>query len=604
MPQSYTIYMERLLGLLQPRFVMQDPSLLASSEKDYAYCLRRFKGEGIRFLTVTLPELRKAVDLSFKTGKFECPKSFAVAKGKAFPSFLSSHFCEIYDDDGLLSPIPDIERIAHVRQVLEAFYKLQVPYSPATEAETLENFVMNENRVRMFLNDEAMWEKPHNALINGASLLCRRVFRGFDPRDIIPRNGPGKLATGEMGDDKWQTTTIVNQIHRKFPYWKFNYHSPGMLVDLKDEYARLPRVESQRSQVKLVPKDSRGPRIITMEPHGYMWIQQGLGSKMARHLERRSALTRGHINFTDQTVNQSIALNSSLSGEWATLDLKDASDLLSDQLVKLIFRLKPEICESLFAVRTAETVLPDGQVIRLKKFAGMGSAICFPVESFCFWAICVSALTLELGINLYEASRFVYVYGDDIICPTELAETVIVALESVGLKVNTSKSYYSGTFRESCGVDAYLGKDVTPIRFKKLFPADRSDGEAFAAWCAYGNALYRKGYHSLANTIFKDLGKVFGKVPYGRSTSSYPCRIVDDPAEAEALNKANKIRWRVGGRYQRMEFKVKRLAPLGKPTTLDGWARLTRNLVAGTGDEPSIVVLPHMVKIVRGWTAV
>jgi hypothetical protein len=488
---------------------------------------------------------------------------------------------------------------------LEAFYKLEVPYSRSTEERTLENFVNNEARVRTFLNDEGRWSTPQALeLLSGAALLCRYVFEDFDPDDIIPRHGPGSLASGEIGEEKWKFSTIYEDLHKVYPYYRTWYHSSGMLFDLFDEYALgLKSLKTGTSKVTLVPKDSRGPRIITMEPLEYMWHQQGLGRKMMWWLENHS-LTRGHINFTDQSVNQYLAQISSLSNEWATLDMKDASDLLSVDAVKLVFRSRKSLLKSLLVLRTPDTVFPNGEGMRLKKFAGMGSALCFPVESFIFWAICVSEVARQLNIGLRDATQFCYVFGDDIIVPTDLAEDVIVALESVGLMVNRSKSYITGPFRESCGVDAFLSVNVTPTRFKKLFPETSTDGTALAAWCSYANTFARKGYTLLANTIFTDLEKVFGKIPYGVSTSPYPCRIVDDPFLAEDLNQAARFRMRVSEDYHRKEFKVLFLVPVDQPSTLDGWARLTRNLLIGPGDEPSRFVLPKTVKIVKGWRAV
>jgi len=59
----------------------------------------------------------------------------------------------------------------------------------------------------------------------------------------------------------------------------------------------------------------------------------------------------------------------------------------------------------------------------------MGSATTFPIEAFCFWAIAASCIAEKRGMDLREATALVYVYGDDIIVPTDLAEDVMAALE-------------------------------------------------------------------------------------------------------------------------------------------------------------------------------
>lgn len=606
MHHSYSTYVDRFKGLLRPRFVASDPLLSLSSEKDYEYVSNSFKREGIRFLTSTLPELRKAIDLSFETGHLVTPIAFRKKKGSQLPLFLFSHFERIYELDGSFRTTPHIGRLKHVRQVLEAFYKLEVPYSKALQGETVQRFVNNERYITSYLSDSgALFGSPSaRELVSGAALLCRYVFDGFDPKDILPGNGPGRLATGELGDEKWLHTVRVAEIDQEYPAWKYTYHTPNMLVDLKDEYKNLKRMPFGTSKVKLVPKDSRGPRIITMEPHSYMWIQQGLRARLYDWLENRCSLTKGRVNFTDQSVNQWLAQSSSLNGEWATLDMKDASDLLSVELVKQVFRLKPRMLRCLLAARTHETLLPNGVSMGLKKFAGMGSATTFPIEAFSFWAICCSCIASQLGISLREATSFAYIYGDDIIVPTDLAEDVMAALESTGLIVNRAKSYYKGRFRESCGVDAYLSVDITPIRFKKLYPASLSDGESFEAWCSYANSFRHRGYTELSESIFKDLETIFGRIPYGIATSSFPCRIVDDVFDAEELNRATKIKRRYNDDLQRLEYRVYHLVPTDHPTTLDGYHRLTRNLLAGPGEKPSVFNLPNEVRLVKGWQAI
>ena len=601
---DHVMYMNLLDGLLKPRFVTSDPVLLASAVLDYDFCLKRFSKEGVSFLTVSLPNLRKAVDLSFKTGRLEVPDMFALKKGTRLPQFLFSHFEYVYDYDGSLRFMPDIVRIAHIRQVTEAFYKLEIPYSPALEAATIENFVNNEAQVKSFVDSFLQETRDTHVVISGAAMLVRYVFSGFDPQDISPRHGSGSLATGEESEEKWEGPfRFYKLIDREYPYCEFFYHNTSMLCDLGDSYISLPSPLFGVSKVMTVPKDSRGPRIITEEPCEYMYLQQGLGRKVMSWLEAKP-LTKGHINFTDQTVNQALALEGSQTGYWATLDLKDASDRLSKVVVSEIFRLKPALLSALLAIRTPVTQLPNRGLLTLEKFAGMGSATCFPIESFCFWALTVTAIALASNMGLRSASDLVYVFGDDIIIPSEYTMSVVSALESAGLKVNTDKSYYEGDFRESCGCDAYLGINVTPTRLKKLFPVDSKDGTAYAAWVAYANALLAKGYDLVAQSIFHELSKVFGRIPYGVRTSPYPCIILDDPALAEKMNKSSKVRWRVSKDYQRLEFKVRSLVPVTKPSKLDGWARFNRNILSGAGDEPSLFSVRKEVKLLTTWSAV
>jgi hypothetical protein len=63
-----------------------------------------------------------------------------------------------------------------------------------------------------------------------------------------------------------------------------------------------------------------------------------------------------------------------------------------------------------------------------------------------------------------EYSKDILVFGDDIIVPERQVDVTLYLLQHLGFKVNASKTYSgpNSRFRESCGVDAYNGVDVTP----------------------------------------------------------------------------------------------------------------------------------------------
>jgi len=111
-------------------------------------------------------------------------------------------------------------------------------------------------------------------------------------------------------------------------------------------------------------------------------------------------------------------------------------------------------------------------------------------------------------------SRDVFIYGDDIIVPTDEAPSVSDALHLFGLKVNQRKSFWTGKFRESCGVDAFDGHDVTPTYARHEFPTDRRHAEAVVSWVAFANQMYLKGYWSTAREVRQRIEKCVGKIPF------------------------------------------------------------------------------------------
>lgn len=207
---------------------------------------------------------------------------------------------------------------------------------------------------------------------------------------------------------------------------------------------------TKSSRFSTVPKDSRGPRAICMEPASRLAFQLGLMKDLYDWIENYSP-AKGYVNFTDQTVNQRMSYRGSINRHWATIDLKDASDMVSNELVKAVM---PEPLSTYLQELRSQTVEYGATTIELRKYASMGSALCFPVEAMVFYAIA----------RLHCAMCFVY--GDDIIVPTTDAQKVIQALTDYGLKVNVDKTFSSGLFRESCGTDWYNGRLVTPVRLR------------------------------------------------------------------------------------------------------------------------------------------
>lgn len=587
-------YLDLVLSVLD-----QDP-LGTTSRKDLDADRRtlcnRFAKEGLSFLTKTLPLLGKALDLGLVELRLRVPREFKTAhKCTGIPAFLQAYFRRIFDVDGSLLEAADPDAVKHLRQLLFMFYKLEVPYSEASEKRVIANFVATELELELGSDAET------SALLAASSYIVREVLNGFNPYEITPKHGPGAVATGERLEEKWSFSRLYRGIHRVYPYYEYYLGGWGKeLMDRLGWYKSLERLETGVAKVVLVPKDSRGPRLISCEPLEYQWIQQGLGRKLVSHLES-SRITKGQINFSDQEINRRLALESSQTREFATLDLKEASDRVSVDLVSHLFTHNEDVLRCLLATRTTATKLPDGSVLPLAKFAPMGSALCFPVEAFCFWSISVAAIMRRLRLQRQEVGNRIFVYGDDIIVPVDWAPIVMEALESVRLKVNKSKSCITGNFRESCGMDAFKGVCVTPLRLKKPWVKSRSAG-TFAAYAAFANQMADRGYTRCADLVWAELSSIYGFIPYGVENSPFPCRIVSSFSLARALNRGRvKMRWNPD--LQRSEVFVWCLKGAKVDTTLDSWLRLLRNMVSGQSDDPTRVVIPSSTKIKRRWSS-
>jgi len=589
------VYLELVLSVLD-----QDPLGITSTKnlmRDRLTLVERSEHEGLSFLTKTLPLLGKALDSGLVSGHFYTPTGFKTAHGCAsIPAFLQTYFKCIFKEDGGILDSPSEDAVKHLRQVCFMLYKLELPYTEEQEARVARTFVTTDGELPV----DGDFSCSNN--IAAASYIVREVLSGFNPFEILPRHGPGSVATGERQEGKWEFSRLFSCIHRVYPY--YDYYISGWAEELADRlgwWKSLERHESGTAKVVLVPKDSRGPRLISCEPLEFQWIQQGLGRALMNHLES-SNFTGGVINFTDQEINRKHALESSRTQEYATLDLKDASDRVSITLVKELFQHNEDVLNCLMATRTRSTKLPSGEVLTLKKFAPMGSALCFPVEALCFWAIIVGAVSNKLKMRPRSVGRRVFVYGDDIIIPVDWASTAIQSLEFAGLIVNKSKSCVTGNFRESCGMDAFNGVCVTPTRLKKPWIEKRS-ADTYSAYLAFANNMAERGYAGCAAVVWKRLEGIYGFIPYCVHDSPYPGKVVPNASRAISLNKGNvRMRWNI--HFQRVEMYVRKIRSPKHNTQLDDWTRLLRNLVMPQLDDPSHVVSPRSTQIKMGWSPV
>jgi hypothetical protein len=358
-----------------------------------------------------------------------------------------------------------------VRQLSLIFYKYEVDYDDITREKFLDQFRETDRGLPTFSFAKGD-NSPVAKLLKEMRRIIGRVLCNTDPRQIRPSHGGGATACRTRNEDKHHTLRYFKQLDDVYPYDDLFFYSPSHLIDRMDRLEDAP-VGIPEARVCLVPKDSRGPRVISCEPAELMFAQQGLMRLMYGVLETHP-MTAGRINFTDQSINRQLARQASIANEYATIDLSDASDRVSLNLVELVF---PQDWVDCFkACRSGTTVLPDKSVVKLNKFAPMGSSCCFPVEALVFWA-CVEAKKRIEAIDCFHGDRPAmerffriyptFVYGDDIIVPAEYYGRAVEGLEQIGLLVNKTKSYSDGPFRESCGGDYHKGMDVTPVRVRK-----------------------------------------------------------------------------------------------------------------------------------------
>jgi len=495
---------------------------------------RRTRSEGLGFLTKTLPRLGKHLDqvLAGACRMTGAVHGFATIHGTELPRFLGELFIRILQPNGEVLPNPDINCVSVVRQVLTSFYKYETAYTETQTQQVIDSFKQTEDdlisvdatiadmhgcidefkhtRRRPIthedLKDPRWFDSRLNQMrvVREAKILLSNVFSRFDGYDIQPRHGPGVVSTKERLGAKYLWKNVSHRITDVYPFDAYFCASQGHVCDIGHGFDSITDTDHS-AQVLLVPKDSRGPRLISCEPVDIQWIQQGLRQAIYELVETHP-LTRFNVYFTDQRPNQLGALLGSKSGNYATLDLKEASDRVSVSLVHLLF---PEhLHRFLDASRSVSTVLPNGEKLMLRKFAPMGSALCFPIMALTIWAL----LTASTPDVKRDNEAPLLVYGDDVIVPTAQAESAMSILEVFGLKINRTKSCTKGFFRESCGVDAFQGVDVTPVRFRTVWDSSPRP-DVYTSWIAYANHLWDKRLYNTYDYIVENLEAIYGPIP-------------------------------------------------------------------------------------------
>jgi hypothetical protein len=643
------------------------------SKEDVDTFSRRMEGEGPEFYARGFAALRSSFLSGFETGKWEVKGRFGLKQGTSLPRFLYGATSLVYQDDGKLRAVHDIDvdAVACVNQLLAVFTKLKGGHTSQSEIDVIESFVNTEKEIASTEIDEGLElenvylygyrarTKSLGHILDEASRLIKLVLAGSDPREIKPKHGSGASACGTPVRNRYATPRYIKKIDGIWPMSEYYFASPTAFCDKLDQYLRTKEVDPC-AKVLLVPKDARGPRLISCEPKETMWIQQGLMDRLYQTIEGHP-LTRGLVNFTDQTLNQvaayagsktsshrrprarysnvrsytpeaeeqemlkSLPVGSdvdtgpplqgkfrSAAGKLATLDLKDASDRLRLDVVKRLF---PENwAEALEACRSGQTELPDGRLVTLNKHAPMGSAVCFPVMALVIWS-------LLTAIAPKQERKLILVYGDDIIVPCHMAKAAIAVLESVGLMVNTSKSFTQGPFRESCGKEYFLGQDVTPVRLRQYL---LDDVESLMSCISFSNNYtLQNGYsfHWLACFITETWGAHnVPTVPFSRVVrykrahwdKTQMClrlgRGLDQGSAlsgvlwSDSLFTNQLLRRRWNDSLQREEFYIRVPQPRTVKYDTSDWCHVLRALVNPSGlSELGTDTVHNRVRFVRRW---
>lgn len=367
--------------------------------------------------------------------------------------------------------------------------RLPVCIRPVDEG--VQDYIQNDTRLSSISFDD-------NVYIPGLRTIWREWFGEFTLKEpFLPKHGSGSTAdSGRVRAKKWAQlrSDTVARVCLRFPSL---------------EPVPLPPVgpTTRTAKVVFVPKQAGKDRTICMEPAWLQYLQQGIASQLVAYTHRRSHPLSRYVNIFSQEVNRCLCAQA-LWRDLATIDLSNASDSVSWRLIGALCKGMP-IYRYLFASRSTSTII-DGKVRTFDKFAPMGSALCFPIESYLFSSVIELAHRIHYGKAGEGHLSGCSVYGDDLIVPVELYQLVCNILESLGFIVNTSKSFSSGIYRESCGVEYIDGFELETIRHPRshlIRENDLASPDDIGMITDIANDLLRLGYLRARRRILKEYSK-------------------------------------------------------------------------------------------------
>jgi hypothetical protein len=435
----------------------------------------------------------------------------------------------VFDGSGSLRDDYDIEAILFLRQLLYVGKKAQIHCGEEAVARECTEFFDVDSELP---EPESFWNldyptHKHVAVYDGFSksfMYIQRVREApvpdqvplltvlkamdfvsaaissalgeYSHRDWKFRHGPGVVSTAPRFFNKYYWKSWSNRLENVFPIAECGYHNFSSWAD----HVELQDPDSVEPFSKLidVPKSFTKPRLIAAEPGEHQWCQQNIWHYFDSRVGR--SWISNFVRFHDQTRNQELCRRASEDGSLATVDLSAASDRITCHAVGQMFRQNSGLLLALQATRTRSMfqtqTLNKPELVRLRKFSTMGNACTFPVETLLFLTAAIASVlvTRRMPLKLQSIlalSEEVAVFGDDIIVPTDSRELMLGTLSVLHAKVNTDKSFWNGKFRESCGLDAYDGVDVTPTYWRN---PNRSGPESCASAIEVRNSFHKKFY--------------------------------------------------------------------------------------------------------------
>lgn len=574
-----------------------------STSRDYQTISARVEDEGLSFLTITLPRFCDDFQISLDAGQVS-PHLFAgFRKRGSTPQFLGGLMDLIFDrDSGRLVDVPSIDAIKFIRQICLAFGKINLSCTPARVESAIAKYIDCESDVRRY---DACFPSKREAFMRMSTKLWGQFLSNCDKavytKSVYPKHGPGATADRLVGNNKWRQTVWTTRLESEFPVAEYVFSSYSEYLANASAISHLEPGSELPVRVITVPKTLKTPRIIAIEPTCMQYTQQALLQMFVDEIERDDNAFN-FIRFIRQEPNQELAKLGSSTQSLATLDLSEASDRVSNQHVRALLKNYGSLSRAVDSCRSRKADVPGFGVKRLAKFASMGSALCFPMEAITFTTVIFLGIQRALNrpLTVHDIKSFygrVRVYGDDIIVPVEYVDFVVEELESFGFRVNRSKSFWTGKFRESCGKEYYDGHDVSISRVRQMLPQQRGEAQEIISTVSLRNRLYMDGCWRATKYLDSLLERL---IPFPNGLDTSPA-LVRTCSLGYASEKEHAT-------LHKPLVKAMKIVTTKRKSPLDGYGALAKCLMPGrfepfSSDHLLFAGRPTAVDIKRRWSA-
>lgn len=380
--------------------------------------------------------------------------------------------------DMLLDPFTGDPRTVAKHALLRSlFKKSEVEVSDDAESETLQKFYAANNAClewKLDLTEDlavgysisyaksllADWFEPQSGtelVATMGSIESRARFgpgqsvgHGSRPTHYYFKVGDAPMTAGSPFVRSWYGLSTQN-----------NPLCEAAEMARKARHGEIELVE--HGQLTLVPKSYASKRVVVTEPSCNVYFQLGLGDVIVDVLRKRVGLDIS----VQQNHNAELARRGSIDGSYSTMDLRQCSDYIALGLAKYMF---PKSLYQWVSKLRTPAVSRLGEVTSLGMVSTMGCGFTFPLQT-----VLLSSLLLgvykTLDIPIVRPSKGdpgnYGVYGDDIVVAQKAYNLLSRVITTLGLVVNSDKSFCDGPFRESCGSDWYAGRDVRGVYIRK-----------------------------------------------------------------------------------------------------------------------------------------